>query len=353
MKKNPLEYLLLPFAGLYGLITLTRNALFDLKIIPSTEFRLPLICVGNLAVGGTGKTPHIEMLVEGLSKKYSLAVLSRGYKRKSKGFVLADENSDAGQIGDEPCQIKNKFPHIMVAVSEDRVKGIEKLLQLDPSPQVILLDDAFQHRRVKAGLSILLDEFSRPWANDYLMPAGRLREPVIGKKRAQLILISKTPEGIDQKVKAQRAKKLKALPGQQVFFTGMNADEPLPVFKTEASLPESKKTFVLLVSGIAKPGTISPMLPGHLEIADEMHFPDHHNYTREDIVKIVNAFHSIEQKEKIILTTGKDTMKFRSFEKEFSSVAGKFFYLPVRVSIQDNAEKAFFKIIQDYVESYS
>lgn len=333
------------------MIVSARNKFFDWEILPSREFNIPVISVGNLRVGGTGKTPHIEYLIRLLKDEFRVAVLSRGYKRKTRGFLLADDDSGPGQVGDEPCQMKRKFPGIIVAVDEKRSRGIEKLLRLDPAPDVILLDDAFQHRYVKPGMNILLDDFNNPMVKDLLLPAGRLREPWRAKKRANIILVTKSPgniKAIDMRI---RAKETKLNDFQHLYYTRLKSEDVQPVFSGSFEIYRKSKPAILLVSGIANPRTVKPFARKiSTEIRDLM-FGDHHRYTARDINMIIALFTEIETENKIILTTEKDAVKIREFEKELHSISPKLFYIPISVEFLNQDENNFNAQIINYVRS--
>ncbi len=270
VKKKLPEYLLLPLSALYRIAILTRNKMFDWNLIRSHEFDLPVISIGNITAGGTGKTPVSEYLAEFLSKEYHVAVLSRGYKRKTKGYILASEGSGPEEIGDEPCQVKSKFPGIEVAVDEKRVRGIRKLMQA--GAEVILLDDAFQHRYVRPGLSILLIDYRRPVTKDFLLPFGRLREPVSSINRANIILITKSPldlKAIDMRI---RTKDFNLNPFQHLYFTGVKAGEPTPVFREQETYTGfMNKPSALLVSGIAGPDGFTSLAGEFAAVDSHMH----------------------------------------------------------------------------------
>jgi tetraacyldisaccharide 4'-kinase len=246
-----LRYLLFPFSILYGWITSIRNFLFDKGILKSYSFDIPIIAVGNLSVGGTGKTPQIEYLIRLLSPNYEIATLSRGYKRKSEGFVLADSNSNAEILGDEPFQIHQKFPNIHVAVDADRKNGIEQLLKLDNEPEVILLDDAFQHRKVKAGFYILLSSFDDLYFNDFMLPTGNLRESRSGAKRANVIIITKCPKDLSELAQQNMIKKIGL--NVPIFFSFIDYDSEVYNEFESKKVEEIIDVDKLLLAGIAKP----------------------------------------------------------------------------------------------------
>jgi tetraacyldisaccharide 4'-kinase len=354
-KKNILTYLLLPLSWIYGVVVYLRNKCFDLGILKEEEFEIPIISVGNITVGGTGKTPHIEYLIRLLKNEYKIAVLSRGYKRKTKGFILSDEQSDAETIGDEPCQIKRKFPDIVVAVDSSRRRGITNLLNSGENIDLILLDDAFQHRYVKPGLSILLIDFNRPVLEDYLLPFGQLREPVSAIERADIILVSKTPANlmaIDQRILVKNIN-LKNL--QYLYFTTVARDELLPVFwdsgKVENHEIPGSKPSVLLVSGIANPAGLRALA---MEISSqiiEKQYSDHHAFTAKDILAIISDFESINAKDKIIITTEKDAARFQKYTDLPESIKNRMFYIPIKIEFLNEDEENFNNHIFSYVRS--
>ena len=265
--RNNYTILLYPFSLIYGLMVWIRNSLFDIQAIKSIEFPIPLISVGNITVGGTGKTPHIEYLVELLKDEFTLATLSRGYKRKTRDFILADSLSGISDIGDEPVQIKNKYPDIHVAVDRRRVNGVRELMRRIPELDVILLDDAYQHRHIKPGLSILLIDFNRPLSEDHLLPAGRLREQGYERRRANIILITKCPDRLKPIERRIIVKDLKLYPFQHLFFTKLIYGKPVPVFadiNKRIPLEEMKaaKPHILMVTGIAGPRLFKKHLRG-------------------------------------------------------------------------------------------
>lgn len=352
---------LLPLSWLYGLGVGIRNKLFDWGILQSKEFPIPVISIGNLSVGGTGKTPHTEYLIQLLSKKYKLAVLSRGYKRKSSGFVLADENASSRTLGDEPYQIFRKFPNILVAVDANRCRGIETLLALpeEKRPEVILLDDAFQHRYVKPSLSILLTDSQRTFYNDELLPAGRLREPQSGKERAQIILITKTPntfKPIDYRIITNN---IQLFPWQEIYFTSYKYKSLLPVFpettcikKGNLDLLKKEHTSILLLAGIADPNPLIQHLQHYTTQLETAIYPDHHFFTAANINQISQQFTRINQEQKIILTTEKDAMRLMDNPYLPEEIKPFIFYIPIKVSFHLDQEKLFTKHIENHVTSF-
>lgn len=335
---NLLRKLLFPFAILYGWITSIRNILFDIGFLKSETFEIPVIAVGNLSVGGTGKTPQIEYLIRLLSGKYKIATLSRGYKRKSEGFVLADSNITSEILGDEPYQFYQKFPQIKVAVDANRVKGIEQLLSLNEKPDVVLLDDAFQHRKVKAGFYIMLTAYDDLFYNDFMLPAGNLREVRSGVNRADVIVVTKCPPNISldeqEKIKSKIGSYLKNdIP---VFFSFIDYDDSVYSENGKVSLSEFHIVDKLVVSGIAKPEPFFAYLQAVKK--STMIFPDHHNFSENDI--------------KVILETA-NGRKIVTTEKDFVRLKGKLpvdqlYYLPIKSSFVTSSNE-FDKKILEYV----
>ncbi|WDO13007.1 tetraacyldisaccharide 4'-kinase [Flavobacterium sp. WW92] len=312
-----LRKILFPFSILYGLITSIRNFLFDKGILKSYSFDLPIIAVGNLSVGGTGKTPQIEYLIRLLSPNYKIATLSRGYKRKSEGFVLADENSDASILGDEPFQFYKKFPNIQVAVDADRRNGIEQLLKIS-QPDIILLDDAFQHRKVKAGLYVLLTAYGDLYSDDFILPAGNLRESRNGAERAKIIVVTKCPPDLSAKEQDRIQKKLKIDSDQKLCFTSIAYDEFVFSEEKQLSVSEIKPVDKLLLAGIAKPEPFFAYLQSENDVI--LTFPDHHHFTEKDIAEIKN-----KAQDKKIITTEKDFVRLKGRLPD-----SQLFYLPIK-----------------------
>lgn len=333
---NFFRKILFPFAVLYGFITAIRNLLFDKGILKSVAFDMPVIAVGNLSVGGTGKTPQIEYLIRLLSDNHKIATLSRGYKRKSEGFVLADATSNAEILGDEPYQFYQKFPNIQVAVDANRVNGITQLLSQINKPEVILLDDAFQHRKVKAGFYILLTAYNDLYCDDLILPAGNLRESRSGAERADVIVVTKCPPELTQQQQTEIKSKLKPAAHQQVFFTFIEYDNEVYSEEKKLSVAEIATVDKLLLAGIAKP---EPFF-AYLQAAKSgtMVFSDHHDFTQQDIETIKE-----KAKDKIIITTEKDFVRLKGkVPKE------QLFCLPIKSSfVNDKAD--FDKKIMNYV----
>ncbi|UPT71318.1 MAG: tetraacyldisaccharide 4'-kinase [Flavobacterium sp. JAD_PAG50586_2] len=331
---NLLRKLLFPFAILYGFITSLRNYLYDKGILKSYSFPIPVIAVGNLSVGGTGKTPQVEYLIRLLSPNYKVATLSRGYKRKSEGFVLANTDSNAEILGDEPFQYFKKFPNIQVAVDADRKNGIEKLLSQTQKPEIILLDDAFQHRKVKAGFYILLTSYGDLFCDDFILPTGNLRESSNGAKRANVIIVTKCPSNIS--LQEQEAIKDKIGLDLPIFFSTVAYDDKVYSESESIAVSEIKSTSKILLAGIAKPKPFFDYLQsGSDEI---MSFDDHHEFTQSEITGIKNTAN-----DKIIITSEKDFVRL-----DAQILKKQLFYLPIKSQLVAN-QKAFDQIILNYV----
>ena len=333
---NLLRKILFPFAVLYGFITSIRNFLFDKGILKSHSFNVPIIAVGNLSVGGTGKTPQIEYLIRLLSPKYKIATLSRGYKRQSKGFVLADSTSNAEILGDEPFQFYTKFKNIQVAVDADRKNGIEQLLYQQERPDVILLDDAFQHRKVKAGFYILLTSYGDLFCDDYMLPTGNLRESRSGAKRADIIVVTKCPANLSLDEQNEIKSKLQLNSDQELYFSYIDYDDSIYSEDKILKVSEIKNVDKLLLAGIAKPEPFFRYLQD--ESVECLTYPDHHHFSEKELLEINN-----KSKNKIIITTEKDFVRLKgSIPKE------QLFYLPIRSTFLSVSEN-FDKTITNYV----
>lgn len=355
MKQHKKHIILYPLSLIYGLITAFRNWLFDQELLPSTEFKLPIISVGNLAVGGTGKTPHTEFILRALQDEWKTAVLSRGYKRKTKGFYLADENSDSKTLGDESFQIHQKFPKVSVAVDEKRVHGVQTLQDLIPDIQAIILDDAFQHRYIQPGLSILLTDYSNLYSKDLVMPAGELREWKSGSTRANIIVVTKCPADINPMQMRIIELELKIQTNQHIYFSCFKYDEIVPVFPdstqtnwTLSGLKEAEAG-VLLVAGIVSPEPILEELTKYSHEVKSLFFDDHHAFNQKDFNAISKKFEAMESAEKIIVLTEKDAARLISNPLFPESLKARTFALPIRVSILHDQETLFIQKIKSYV----
>jgi tetraacyldisaccharide 4'-kinase len=331
-----LRKILFPFAILYGWITSIRNFLFDRGIFKSYSFDIPVIAVGNLSVGGTGKSPQIEYLIRLLSDKYKVATLSRGYKRKSKGFILADDNATAEILGDEPFQFYKKFKNIQVAVDANRKNGIEQLLSQQNKPDVILLDDAYQHRKVKAGFYILLTSYDDLFVDDFMLPTGNLRESRAGSKRANIIMVTKCPKNISLEEQNSIRIKLKLHEKQLLLFSYISYDDYVYSQTENINLININDFDKILIAGIAKPESFFAYL--HSKNDFVMKFPDHHHFTAKDITEIKN-----KSEDKIIITTEKD---FVRLSDKLNSK--RLYYLPIKSKFVGSGND-FDQTILDYV----
>ncbi|MBP7506793.1 MAG: tetraacyldisaccharide 4'-kinase [Prolixibacteraceae bacterium] len=340
-----------PLSMIYGLIISSRNFLYDSNILHHHNYEVPVISVGNLTVGGTGKTPHAEYLINILRKEFKVAFISRGYKRKSKGFILATSQSTINDIGDEPVQIKQKYPDVTVAVSKKRDTAIRNILNnKDLNIDVIILDDAFQHRRVEPNINILLFDFTQPVYDDMLLPAGKLRESIKSSYRANFIIFTKCPgqlKPIDQRIIKN---KLDIRPYQNLFFTSIVYGEITPAEKGRTLFfDDMLKYTVMLVTGIANP---SPLI-GYLkdQVGDIIHkkFPDHYAYTEKDLDDIYNSFKEIDNKRKLIITTEKDLVRLKAINKYPEGFFDILYYIPIEIKFLDRTKDLFNKRILTYV----
>lgn len=349
-----LNILLYPISIIYGIITFLRNKFYDWSIFKSTEFDLPVIVVGNLNVGGVGKTPHIEYLIR-LLNNYKLATLSRGYKRKTSGFILANNNSDASTIGDEPKQIQNKFPDITVTVDEKRVNGIEQIKSLVPETQIILLDDAYQHRAVKPGINILITDYSKLYINDTVLPSGRLREWSIGSNRADVIIVSKSPSVLSP-IDIRRIKTdLNPKPYQEIFFSYTKYGK-LSSFKDTCknlTFPHADINSVLLITGIAKPDAFYYYIKDNYQNIEHLAFGDHYLFQKEDIETIKTSYKNLYGNNKVIITTEKDIMRLSLPEIYNELKELPIFYIPIEICFHGNDKEEFDNKILKYVTANS
>ena len=343
------RYILLPFSFIYGSIIWVRNKLFDKNILRAATFNFPLICVGNLAVGGTGKTPMVEYLIKMLQNKYKVATLSRGYKRKTKGFAIADDHTTAVDIGDEPMQIHKKFPEITVAVAEERVIGIPQLLYEKPQTQLIILDDAFQHREVKAGLNILLTDYNNLYTKDILLPAGDLRDIKSSSKRAEIIIVTKCRPDLNAEEKNEIIDELKPLPGQKIFFTKIEYKNLYHLFTKEIYIPDADSE-VLLICGIANPDPLKKILTNEVASYELLQYKDHHIFNTNDLKEIKQHFKKIKNDKKIIVTTEKDGVRLSKFEKELETFP--VYVLPMEHKFLLDGEFEFEKEILNFVKAF-
>lgn len=337
-----------PLSVAYGAVTATRNKMFDLGILSQREFDIPVLVVGNIAVGGTGKTPHTEYLINILRQQYKIGVLSRGYNRKTSGFVLADANSNASTIGDEPYQIYKKFGPlgVMVAVCEDRCVGIDHMREIDPTLNLILLDDAFQHRYVKPKVSIVLTEYLRPVFNDSMLPAGRLRENKGALHRADIVIVTKCPPDMKQLEYRLFVKNLNLYPYQKLYFSTYVYGDLQPVFPETGSVVRrlvelTQNDLIIALAGIAHPKQFVKHLRSSGAKVKGMIFPDHHNYNRDDIALLMSKIKaSPDPKNTIVVTTEKDAMRIRGLAGLPKSLKSRLYYIPISVKLIPNVAES-------------
>lgn len=335
-----IRFLLFPFAIIYDLITSIRNFLFDVGIFKQTAFKRPVIVVGNLSVGGTGKTPQIEYLIRLLKDTFKVAVLSRGYKRKTEGFVLLDKSHSAEDVGDEPLQYFKKFTNINVAVDANRVAGVDKLLK-DKSPEVVLLDDAYQHRKIKGSFYILLTKYDDLFVDDFLLPTGNLREGRSGAKRADVILVTKCPNNLTQNQQEKIKLKLSKY-NKEVFFTTISYADNLSG-SNDVSIAKLKEYKVLLITGIANPTPLLNFLNEKQLTFKHLEFSDHHHFTTSDIRSIQKQFDEIISTKKIIITTEKDYTRLVNKLDEIS-------YLEIETTFLENKNEVFNSLIENHIQ---
>ena len=343
---------LLPLSWLYGAGVALRNALFNAGILESRSYKIPIIDVGNLTVGGTGKTPHTEHLVRLLSQSHKVAVLSRGYKRKTSGYLLASLDSTVEEIGDEPWQMKQKFPDVYVAVDKNRRRGIERLCN-DPGTkdvEVIILDDAYQHRYVQPGVNILLVDYHRMITDDKLLPAGRLREPEEGKNRADIVIVTKCPRNIKPMGYRVIQKALNLKPHQQLYFTTLRYGRLWGLFsdKVRDLSTITPKEHILLLTGIASPEQLKLDLNHYTSNITTLSYPDHHYFSAEDI-KSINRRFKAQPAPCLLITTEKDATRLLQSEGLAEEVKAALYVLPVKVEFMRDETKTFNDKITGYV----
>jgi len=350
---RPIRILLFPVSLLYALIVKIRNWFFDKKLLSSTTFNLPIICVGNLAVGGTGKSPMVELLIRTLRSRFEIAVLSRGYKRKTRGYALANESTTALDIGDEPMQFHQKFPDVAVAVGEERMVAIPQLLHDRPDTKVIILDDAFQHRSVRAGMNILLTDYSNLFTRDWWLPSGDLRDAPSSYRRADIIIVTKCPEELSEEERRAIVIEIGPLSHQRIFFTSICYGEPYLI--TGQATGGVKTTVndqveVLLVTGIANPAPLKRWLDEHSRTYYELEYGDHHIFSIDDLNTMTRRFDSLTAGRKIILTTEKDAVRLTKFRQELEGLP--FYVLPITPRFLFGEEPVFNDLITKFISEF-
>jgi len=346
---RPIRILLFPLSLIYGIIVFLRNRMYDKNIFSSTSFNLPVICVGNLSVGGTGKSPMVELLARNLKGKYKIALLSRGYKRKTKGYALANERTTALEIGDEPMQFHVKFPDVTVAVGEERLVAIPQLLQDRPATQAIILDDAFQHRAVRAGLNILLTDYNNLYTRDWFLPTGDLRDERASARRAGIIVVTKCPPDLSQEERQSIIKEIRPQTGQRVFFASLRYDLPYHIIYRDHREVTAEDE-VLLVTGIANPRSLKNYLQEYSKTYYQVAYNDHHIFTIDDLREIKKRFGQINAENKMIITTEKDAVRLVKFEPELHDIP--FYVLPIGHHFLFGEAQSFIEIIGTFISTY-
>lgn len=347
------KILLLPFSLIYGIVISLRNLCYDAGIFKSQEYPFPIISVGNLSVGGTGKTPHSEFIIKLLKNKHNIASLSRGYGRNTKGYRLANASDNAKSIGDEPFQIFKKFPSILVAVAEKRRKGIEELLRLEEKPEIIVMDDAYQHRGVKAGMNILLTDYSKLYIDDVILPSGRLREWKSGAKRADIIVVTKSPAVLSPLEIRRISESLKPKPYQKVFFSYIAYKKAKALNQAAVEIVKLKDKFatrgVLIVSAIANPESLVLHMGRYSKEVQTLSFKDHHYFEAKDYKAIHSSLEGLLSPKKAIIITEKDAVKFDA--TQFGNIP--VFCIPIHIKFHIHQEQGFAEEIENYVRSYT
>jgi tetraacyldisaccharide 4'-kinase len=341
--------LLFPVSLIYFVVIWIRNRLYDRNLFKSASFNLPVICVGNIAVGGTGKSPMVEYLVRALKDEYLIATLSRGYKRKTKGYALADETSTALHIGDEPMQFHIKFPDVSVTVGEERLVAIPQLLQDRPDTQVIILDDAFQHRAIRAGLNILLVECGNLFTRDWYLPTGDLRDEKKSYRRADIIVITKSNPDLSEPEKQDIIEEIEPLKHQHVFFTRICYGTPYHIVTKEKFLV-NENVEVLLVTGIANPKPLKKWLQEKAGTYFQLSFSDHHIFTIDDLKDIIKRFKEINAETKILITTEKDAVRLTKFENELKELP--FYVMPIEQEFLFNEGIRFDNLVKGFINNF-
>ncbi|MFN3342655.1 MAG: tetraacyldisaccharide 4'-kinase [Flavobacteriales bacterium] len=344
-----LRFLFFPFTFLFVLITEIRNFLYLRGILKSSSFGIPVIVIGNLSVGGTGKSPMTDYLVEWLKKQHSLAVLSRGYKRKTKGYYEVGTKDSSEQCGDEPLQLKKRHPEITVAVESNRVQGIIQIVNNHPDMDLILLDDAYQHRALKAGMNLVLTDFKKPFFTDFVLPTGNLRELRKNIQRADAVIVTKSPSSLGDESKDLFLKSLRKYFEKPVFFSSISYLPPVTLM--DSDLRNFKGKTVLLVTGIADPTPLEDHLSTLAQKVVSLRFPDHYSFQPADLIKIEKAYLGLGDKDALICTTEKDSMRFLSMDSQSLEILKKLPFCVQKISIHIHEEEQFKKLIDEYLNS--
>lgn len=346
---RPIRILLFPFSLIYAFAIWFRNMMFDKGWFATSTFNLPLIGIGNLTIGGTGKSPMVEFILTRFKDQFKLAVLSRGYMRKTSGYALANPQSTALEIGDEPMQFYNKFPSVTIAVGEERIVAIPQLLHDVPQTEVIILDDAYQHRSVTPGLNILLTDYNNLFTRDWFLPTGDLRDLKSGYKRADVLVVTKCQPELSEEQKEEVIEELKPLSHQQVYFTSIHYGLPYHLF-TKEKRPLNDKTEALLISGIANPKPLKKFLADNTAAYYDMLYSDHHIFSIDDLKDIRKRFEHISSPNKIIITTEKDAMRLTKFQQAL--IDYPIYVIPIDMKFLFGGEKAFTELIANFISTF-
>ncbi|MEM9822098.1 MAG: tetraacyldisaccharide 4'-kinase [Bacteroidota bacterium] len=349
IQQTLVKLLLAPFSLLYGFGVSIRDFFYRSGVLKGVSFSIPVISVGNLSIGGAGKTPHIEYLIRLLKDYIYIATISRGYRRKTRGFQLVRPRNNAEQVGDEPLQFKRKFPDILVSVSESRTFAIPKILGLQPQTQTILLDDAFQHRSVEPGLNILLTEYQYPFTRDYLLPSGRLREWRSAYRRADFIVVSKCPAVLSAEDRQRMVDEIRPLKWQQIYFSYYDYQAPYYLFHPGQRLLLRADLDVLLICAIARTDYLLSYLEPRVRSVKVLEYEDHHYFTHFDLSNLKQAYERIEGKTKVILTTEKDAMRLELHRKYIIEHQLPIFALPIQVRFHGEDAQRFDRDVKEYL----
>ncbi|MEZ4921288.1 MAG: tetraacyldisaccharide 4'-kinase [Saprospiraceae bacterium] len=344
-----IRILLLPVALLYGVGITFRNLFYRIGLLRSVRFDLPVISVGNMSVGGTGKSPHIEYLMRWLDTYIHVAVLSRGHGRKTSGYRRVHIEDSALLCGDEPLQFKRKFPHIPVSVSESRALGVPELVRLNPQTQCVLLDDAFQHIAVTPGMNILLTEFKRPFTRDWLLPSGRLREWRSGYRRADIIIVTKCPLEMTAKQRRDLVFQIDPYPWQKIYFSHYTYGTSYELLRPDLKLPLEPDTDVLLISAIANTDYLLDYLGSSVRSVQTLEFEDHHYFSEEDLLELRTKFQNLSSSKKVIVTTEKDATRLELHRDFIWKNELPIYVLPIEVQFFDQDEAAFQAQVKEFL----
>ncbi len=346
------KHLLWPFAILWGLGSAIRNLLYKIDFLSSAQFEIPVISIGNLSMGGSGKTPHTEYFIYHFREIFNIAILSRGYRRKTSGFRIAQSNDNYLAIGDEPRQIKAKFPGVAVAVGENRAFAIPNLLQKVPQTNLIILDDAYQHLSVKPALNVLLTPYHMPFWKDYLFPVGWLREPRKNVNRANVIVVTKCPDNLSVSDEKSIKEQFQPLEGQKMFFSKFDYLTPYQLFYPQNRQPLNTNLTVLLFSGIADGELLREYLESEVEEVFWVEFDDHYNYEQRDLETLKTAYGNIDTPNKLIITTEKDAVRLEPYTEWLIKEQLPIFCLPVKVSFTGSNKDEFNDLVLQFIEFY-